>query len=80
MTELIMMMAKLLPEKELIDELEKYLIDYKADPSKENKDKLTLNCMMVAGRFATEGKGTEEVVSGIAENRRILKAHEFQRQ
>lgn len=73
MTELLVIMAKLMPEEVLIDHLKEAIDEYKTG-DKGSKDKLAYICILIATRFGSEGKDPMEMAKELSENRQLVNA------
>ena len=73
MTELLVIMAKMLPEEIIIDQLREALEGYKTG-DKASKDKLAYTCILIATRFGSEEKDAMEMAKEMSENRQLISA------
>jgi hypothetical protein len=64
MKDLLLMLSSVMPEEMHIEQLEKALAEYKIDPSKDNRSKLALHCMMFTAKEAADATpgGVEEMM------------------
>lgn len=73
MTELLVILAKFMPEEILIDQLKEALEGYKTG-DKASKDKLAYTCILIATRFGTEEKDPMALAKEMSENRQLVNA------
>ena len=59
---LMTLLAKIMPEDEVLDQLQEALTTYKLTKTKETKSKLEMHLMLAATNLLTTEKSTEEVM------------------
>jgi hypothetical protein len=72
MHELMIFLAKEMPEDALIDQLSEAMAKYKADPTKENKSFLGSICMLMTIRLGSEGTDTMALIEKTAKSKQLL--------
>lgn len=71
MTELLLLMGKLMPEDKLIEMIAKDATEYGLTKNPETKKKMLTTCMILLAKEATEGKDIKEVANSLEETKRI---------
>lgn len=72
----MIILAKLVPEEKQIDDVQKAIQAYKAEPSKDNKDKLQLATVLLSTKFMTEGRELNDVMNDVSDLRKVVEAKE----
>jgi len=62
MKDLMLLLAKEMPEDMLVKELMKAVNEYSENPNEDTKRSLAMFAMMISLRFSTEDKGTLEII------------------
>lgn len=73
MEQLILMMAKFMPEEDLLNDLEKALARHKAEKTKEAKDNLRMHLTLLTTKWATE---KEDISETLEKFKRMSKLHD----
>jgi hypothetical protein len=74
MHELMIGLAMLLPEEQIIDDMAEALTAYKIAPTEDGKRKLATHCMLFAMKVSTEEQDMVNVMNEVSEKKRIIKA------
>lgn len=74
MHNLMLMLAAVMPEEMILEEITEALTSYKIDPTKEAKQKLLTSCMLFASKQAAEN--APKGVTGLMEDMDRMKATE----
>jgi hypothetical protein len=67
MKDLLLMLASVMPFQDIVNQLEKEIADYKADPTEENKKMLTITCVLLTSKHSIDNTkgGVVEVMEQI---------------
>jgi hypothetical protein len=74
MHELMLLMAKAMPIDMLIEHMEKAIIDYKTDPTKENRQKLGTLCLLFTSKEVIDNTGGDvlKTIKDVTEHRKVM--------
>lgn len=66
MKDLVLLMAGIMPEEMLVEELEEFIRKYKINPTKENFKSLMVPCTLICSKVVLNGK-SEDPIQAIVE-------------
>lgn len=71
---MIMLIAKVLPEEKILNDLKDAIQNYQLVPSEENKKQIEINCMLFQTKISVEREGFMEMASRLNEIERADRA------
>lgn len=76
MQSLLLLLAKEMPEENLLEKLSEAIEAHKIAPTEKTKESLAFYCSLMATRFATEGRDTFDVIKEFEQRKDLIKAFE----
>lgn len=80
MEQLFLVLAKIMPEEKLLDDLSEALQNYKILNNEETKSKLLINVMFISIRLGTEKKDLMETINDFNQKKKTLELFEDKKQ
>ena len=71
MQDLLLLMAQLMPEEDLIEEIKSLSTEYTITKDEETKKKLQMYCTLLVTKEATQGKDIAKISKELEETKRI---------